>query len=160
MAAQSFRRSPRPGPHRSALGRWISLILLATSLIGCGGSDDLGPTRTCSAMQGVWRVSADYGNGLVAQQQWTILQSGCDLQLSGQPPDPYGPLLTTATGGADDTRFWTRWSTTYGACQIHSDLDAQVTGNTFAGTLYWIRSAHGQGYCASGSGQLSVTGQR
>ncbi|MEY4753185.1 MAG: hypothetical protein RJA44_860 [Pseudomonadota bacterium] len=141
--------------------RRAATLAAMLALAGCGGSTDEGPAPSCSAFAGVWSVAADYGNGLIARQRWTISQQGCTLQLSADPADGNGPLLASATGGAGDGVFWASWIRLAGACRYVSQIDVTAAASgIFSGTLYWSRGSNGQGLCPGGAGQLAISGQR
>jgi hypothetical protein len=136
----------------------IGAALLAVLVAACGsGESDSGPT--CTRVNGVWNVSLDYGNGLVGHQVWTIVQGGCEVTLTADPPDPYGPALSSAHGNAGEAAMWANWTTTWGACRYYSTLDVKVAGDALAGTLDWARGAYGNGYCPGGFGTIGVAGQ-
>jgi hypothetical protein len=145
----------------------LSSLLLMGLLLACDGDGgtDLS-TLNCPSIHGVWNVSADYGNGLIAHQQWTLspLQSGCDLHVSAQPTDPTGLLPSEVDGGSRDTRFWLLWSTNQGACRLSSSVEGTITlthgiPTQLTGTLFWNRSANGQGPCYGGTGQITLQAQ-
>lgn len=133
----------------------IALLVLA----GCGGSSDDAGVQ-CGQMGGAWDVSIDFGNGLVAQQRWTITQTQCELRLVADPPDAYGPALSAATGAAGQNGLWATWTITNGACRCYSSLDASVSGNTLRGTIGWSRGPYGAGFCSGALGSIAVTGTR
>jgi hypothetical protein len=89
-----------------------------------------------------------------------VTQQACDLHLTGNPPDLSGPLLSAASGSATDQRFWATWINTVGSCQYASSLEASVNGSALSGVLHWSRSPYGQGYCAGGLGDISITGHQ
>jgi hypothetical protein len=138
----------------------IAMVVLVCALVGCGGGGDSGPGLTCSQVGGTWNVTLDYGNGLVVHQQWTIAQNQCELSMSGIPSDDYGPSLGAAIGNAGNGGLWATWTKTVDTCRYYSSLDATVNGNLLSGTLYWSRSAYGQGYCSANNGKIAVTGSR
>lgn len=135
-----------------------SLILMA-GLAGCGGESPA-TAPVCSTLAGTWAIAADYGNGLVAQQQWTVTQQACDLHLTGNPSDLSGPLLSAASGSAADQRFWATWINTAGSCQYASSLEGTVNGGVLSGVLHWSRGPYGQGFCSGGLGDISITGRQ
>jgi hypothetical protein len=145
---------------RIAVWRCLASYMVMSALAGCGGGGDSGPWPSCGQFGGTWNVALDYGNGLVAHQQWTIAQSRCELTLTGTPSDDYGPSLGAAVGSAGDTGIWATWTKTVDSCRYYSNLETTVSGNSLSGSLYWSRSAYGQGYCSPGSGNIAVSGNR
>lgn len=142
----------------------MSVVLAGgVSLSACSHeSHSGGPTITCSAVGGVWAMSIDQGNGLVGHQTWTIAQSGCDVTMTGDPPDLYGPYLGNepATGSIGGDSLWARWTHRYAPCEFTCEVDATVSGSTMSGTLLWVRSSYGVGYCPAASGRFAVSGTR
>lgn len=152
-----------PNAKRLRAAGWLAALSCAVLAAACNtGNEDTGPMAVCSRVDGVWNVTLDYGNGLVAHQSWTILQSECELTLTGDPPDTYGPSLdaTPQSGFAREAWFRASWVKTVGACQFTSAIEATVDGGTFAGDMLWIRNGYGQGYCASANGIVKTTGSR
>ena len=139
-------------------GLLISLFLCLSSC----GRDKSGPTYVCIQAGGTWNVALDYGNGLQGQQMWTIVQTGCDLTLTGTPPDLYGPTLPDGTAGgySFDSGLSAAWVNTWDTCRYYSNLDGTIISSMLTGTIYWTRSAYGAGYCSSSMGQIAVTGSR
>lgn len=140
----------------------VALIRVAALLVlvGCGGGGDAPSAVTCSRVDGTWNVSLDHGNGLVGRQQWTITQNQCELTLTGNPSDDYGPSLGTAIGVAGVGGLWATWTKSIDACRYYSRLDVTVNGNVLSGTLNWSRGSYGNGYCSSGSGTIGISGSR
>ncbi len=135
-------------------------LLLASAIVACSSNDDDQPAPVCELVHGLWSVSVDYGNGLVARQQWQIDQQVCDISLTADPPDLYGASLTSGNGYVAEDGLFAWWSKNSRECVIDSALDATVAGTRFAGTLTWVRRPSGQGYCPVASGRFAVSGER
>jgi hypothetical protein len=145
-----------------AAGVWVALGGSLCTLSCSQESHSGGPTITCSAVGGVWAMSVDYGNGLVGHQTWDIVQSGCDVTLTGNPPDLYGPYLdsNSAHGTVGGDGLWARWTHRAAPCEYNCEVDATVSGDVMSGTLIWVRDPYGVGYCVPASGQFAVSGTR
>ena len=137
-----------------------AMLACVASLAGCH-SVDSDPTDTCTHVGGAWEVSLDYGNGLVGRQTWLIEQTGCDLILTADPPDDYGPALAGPVSGyAVVGGFSAYWENTANACRYSSRLDATITGDVFSGSIAWGRNGYGAGYCPAAIGSIAVEGSR
>lgn len=128
---------------------------------------------TCEAFDGSWQISADFGNGLIAAQQWVFSRSSpaapCQYHLSAVPADPNGLLPAEIDGNASGDGLWMHWSAPTvlgGACHFDNQLDLALSAAASGlpaqlnGTLSWFRTATGQGYCASALGQIVIRGVR
>lgn len=141
----------------------LAVILCVLLPAGCStNSEEGGPLAVCSRVDGVWNVTLDYGNGLVQHQTWTIVQTDCELTVTGDPPDQYGPSLdaTPQSGFAREAWFRASWVKTVAPCEFTSVVEVTVAGNTFTGDMLWIRNGYGAGYCAAANGTIAVTGTR
>jgi hypothetical protein len=138
---------------------WPLAAAATIAMAACSSGDDE-PGVTCRNAQGLWQVAIDYGNGLVQRQQWAVGQQGCELTLDGDPADTSSVGLDTGRGSMAGDGLYASWTKTVGACEIGSRLEATVGDERFSGTLIWVRSPYGQGYCPAASGQFAVTGQR
>ncbi len=140
----------------------LLLVLFAAIFFTACSENSSDPPVICTRADGTWTVSLNYGNGLVGHQNWAIAQIDCDLTMTGDPPDLYGPSLGAepVTGSAYGNSLYAVWVKTYNACRFSSDLDATVTDNSLSGTIYWHENPYGNGYCPSHYGQISVTGSR
>ena len=156
-------KEPRTRMNTNAVNAlWTGLVLLLVLCIpGCGGGgEQSGPTTPSAQVNGVWAVTFDYGNGLVAKQNITIVQSGNDLTLTADPPDLYGPLPgnTPIKGYVAGNGIFASWDKTWDTCRYSSRLETTVTFNNFSGVLYWSRNAYGVGYCPAAINRFSVRG--
>lgn len=151
----------------------ICLGTLVLTLCGCSKSTYEGPVPTCEAFDGSWQISADFGNGLIAAQQWVFSRSSpaapCQYHLSAVPADPNGLLPAEIDGNASGDGLWMHWSAPTvlgGACHFDNQLDLALSAAASGlpaqlnGTLSWFRTATGQGYCASALGQIVIRGVR
>jgi hypothetical protein len=143
-----------------AFAALVLFAVLSAVLVGCGGGGDSPSAVTCARLDGTWNVALDDGNGMVGQQRWILTQNQCELALTGDPSDEYGPSLGVAVGNAGVDGLWATWTKTVDTCRYYSRLDATVNGNALSGTLNWSRGAYGQGYCSSGTGRIVVSGRR
>jgi hypothetical protein len=133
--------------------------------IGCH-VDDSGPASepapTCSQLGGIWAVAIDYGGGWVVHQNWLIGQNGCELILTGDPPDSYGPSLdaTPQSGFARDGFFHASWEKIARGCRYSTSVEPAVEGDTFTGDMLVNWNSDTGGDCGSGFRVLPVTGSR
>ncbi len=142
-----------------SLGAVLATVVLCALTAACSSGSEPGPT--CTAVGGDWNVDVDYGNGLISHQNWTISQAACDLVITTDLPDTYGPGLPASTAGyAGIDSFGASWENTYDACRYASRLNATVSGSTLTGTIDWGRGGYGNGWCSGALGQLVVSGTR
>jgi hypothetical protein len=149
-----------PNPSSCSHARcWRASALALLVLAGCGGGG--GDAIGCARVDGTWDVRLDYGDGALGTQRWQISQDACVLALQGDPPDDYGPALSSAVGNAGPSGFSATWANTSGACRTTSRLEAEVDGDAMSGTIGWSRASYGAGYCTSGGiGTVQVSGAR
>lgn len=137
----------------------LATVVLCALTAACSSGTDPGPA--CSAVGGGWTVDVDYGNGLISHQNWTISQSVCDLVITTDLPDTYGPGLPASTVGyAGIDSFGANWENPAGSCLYSSRLMVTVSGSSLSGTIDWGRNGYGNGYCPAALGTLAVTGTR
>ena len=144
----------------NALWTWFALLVIL-GIPGCGdGGGKSGPTIPSAQVNGVWAVAFDYGNGLIAHQNVTIVQSGNEVTLTTDTPDLYGPLpgTTPINGYVSGNGLSASWDKTWDSCKYLSRLETTVTFNNFSGVLYWSRNAYGVGFCPAAIDKMSVRG--
>lgn len=141
------------------LWKWLAL-LIALGIPGCGGGGGNPDSSTNAQVNGVWAVVFDHGNGLIANQKITIVQSGSDLTLTTDSPDLYGPLPGSAPvhGYVAGNGMYASWDKTWDTCKYYSRLETAVSFKNFSGALHWSRNAYGVGYCPAAIGSFSVRG--
>jgi len=150
----------------------LAALLILAALCACSENTDEGPVPSCEAFDGNWSVTADFGNGLIAAQQWVFSSSAgvpCQYHLSATPVDPNGLLPAETDGNAAGNGLWMHWSAPTalgGACRFDNQLDLSLTAAASGvparlnGTLSWYRVSTGQGYCSTNFGTIRITAVR